>query len=396
MIQGTATPSFKVEIGRLRFSTTINGYELIAPGESFPNPIKQMYTVFTYQPADQRVPWVALWYQDGNLQNVDASSWESSPPGIGIASWARDPVQWQAGDYEVQIFIGTAWKATGRFSLSGEPPTFTATASATATPTGTATHTPVPTATATRTPTASPLPSATVTATPPAATIDVFFTSTRPSASRAAPFNEAVQRQIAGSINPIDGALSAYFAGPTAQEQAGGLIGVYNGFTGYRRTELKDGILGVYLGGNCESNGTPYTIAQPLIQTLKQMPGVQTVKIFDEYDHTRDPLGAADSWPACLDATFTSTWTPRPVVTSTPTAPTATPAPTRTPVPTATPSASATASASATVPSATSTSSPLQPAPSLTPTPLPARQTPPASSIIDSILMFLRQLFGGR
>jgi len=415
MIQGTATPAFKVEIGRLRFSTTIDRYELIAPGESFRNPIKQMYTVFTYQPADQRVPWIALWYQDGDLQNVDATSWESSPPGIGVAGWARDPVQWQAGQYDVQIFVGTSWKATGTFSLAGEPPTVTATPSATGTPAATATGTPAPSATATWTATASPVPSATITATPPPVTLDLFFTSTRPSASRAAPFSEAVKRQISGSINPIDGALSAYFMGPTAEEQASGLIGVYNGFTGYRRAELQDGILNVYLGGNCRSNGTPYTIAEPLIQTLKQMPGVQSVKIFDEYDHTRAPSGPVDSWPACLDVTFTSTWTPRPTSTSTPTAsavptdqdtatpkPTATAAPTAaltptmTRVPTASPSSSPTASPTAPLPSPTPAASSTQSAPSFTPTSLPGETAPASPSIIDSILVFLRQLFGGR
>ena len=410
MIQGTATPTFKVEIGRLRFSTTINGYELIAPGESFPNPIKQMYTVFTYQPADQQVPWIALWYQNGDLQNVDATSWESSPPGIGVASWARNPVEWEAGDYEVQVFIGTAWKATGGFALTGAPPTLTATASTTPTPQATATWTAVPSTTATRTATASPMPPATITQTPPPITIDVYFTSTRPSASRAAPFSEAVKRQIPGSINPIDGALGAYFMGPTAQEQASGLIGVYNGFTGYRRAELENGVLDVYLGGNCQSNGTSYTIAQPLTQMLKQMPGVQAVKIYDEYDHTRNPLGVADSWPVCLDVTFTSTWTPRPTVTSTPTAspvptdqdtptataaPTATPTRSPTPIPTASPSPSPTASATETLPSAPSASAPPQPALTLTPTSLPAEQAPSSPSIIDSILMFLRQLFGG-
>ena len=50
-------------------------------------------------------------------------------------------------------------------------------------------------------------------------------------------------------------------------------------------------MVGVYLGGNCQPNGTPYSIAQPLIDTVKQFPGVERVKIYDEYDHTRGPSG---------------------------------------------------------------------------------------------------------
>ena len=92
-----------------------------------------MYAVFTYQPSDQGVAWTALWYQNSELKYVDTSSWTSSPPGIGVANWARDAVEWEPGEYDVQIFVGTAWKATGSFSLTGEPPTFTPEATATGT-----------------------------------------------------------------------------------------------------------------------------------------------------------------------------------------------------------------------------------------------------------------------
>ena len=401
MIQGTETPSYDVEMGRLRFSTTISGYELIAPGEAFANPIKQMYAVFTYQPADQQLVWTALWYQDSELKYVDTSSWSNSPPGIGVANWARDPVAWLAGDYEVQIFVGAVWKASGRFSLSGEPPTFTPTASATGTPKASATPFPSATPSGTPLPTASPVSSPTATQTPPPVAVKVFFTNTQLSGEHTPPFDEAVTREVSGSGSPINGALAEYFSGPTADEEARGLTGVFNGFTGYRRAELADGILSVYLEGNCGSNGTAYNIAQPLIATLKQFSGVLYVKIYDEYDHTRDALGNADSWPTCLDVVFTSTSTPRPTTTSTATAslvptdqapPTHTETPTSTstplPSPTRTPTASPTSSPTA---SATNT-----PRPTAAPTAVPATPSTPAPSIIDSIFTFFRQLFGGQ
>jgi len=433
LIQGTETPAAEVEVGRLRFSTTINGFTLIAPAESFPNPIKQMYAVFAYQPSDRAVAWTALWYQNRDLKYVDTTSWTSSPPGIGIAQWTRETVEWEPGEYEVQIFVGTAWRATSSFSLTGEPPTFTPEATATGTARATATRTLTATPTGTPSPIASPVPSPTATQTPLPVKVSVSFTNTQPSGGRTAPFNEAVARQVSGSASPIDGVLSEYFNGPDAAEKARGLIGLYNGFTGYRRTELVNGIVGIYLEGNCQPNGASYTIAQPLIDTMKQFPGVRFVKIYDEYDHTRDPLGNADSWPVCLDVVFTSTATARPTMTSTATAsaiptdvriptrtaapsatstpvppptgtattspiPSATEAPTTTsapvPPPTATatssPAASATASATVTsLPTATPTTVTEAPAPTETPV-----QPPP--SIIDAIFTFFRQLFGGR
>jgi hypothetical protein len=428
MIQGTETPASDIEIGRLRFSTTINGYILIAPAESFPNPIKQMYAVFTYQPSDQGVAWTALWYQNRELKYVDASSWTKSPPGIGVANWARDAVEWEAGKYEVQIFVGTAWKATGSFSLTGEPPTFTPQATATATPRPTATQTLAATPTGTPAPTASPVPSPTVTRTPLPVTVSIFFTNTQPSGGRTPPFNEAVKREVSGSINPIDGALAEYFLGPNADEQARGLVGLYNGFTSARRAELVNGMLGVYLEGNCQPNGTSYGISQPLIDTLRQFPGVIYVKLYDEYDHTRDPLGNADSWPVCLDAVVKSTWTPKPTLKSA-TTPSAIPIDRRTPTATATstatyapvPSPTRTPAVSPTAAAAeisTATSTPVPPpteTPTATSTPVPsptalatATRRPPATptalaqtpasgapSILDSIFTFFKQLFGG-
>ena len=500
MIQGTMTPSFYVQFGRLRFSTEINNYTLIAPGEKFRNPIKQMYSVFTYQPLGVKVEWTALWYQNDELKYVDTTSWKEFPPGVAVATWQRPAPEWRAGEYEVQIFVGTEWKASGGFLLEGEPPTVTAsplpTATASLTPTATAsplppptrtlppsstpaststprpapTSTPVPsststhvptltlapkptttpapriaaTATATRTPaatatptaaptavptrtppptatststatrtprpTATPVPSSTPSKTPsrtpsrtptPSITptllpvsINVYFTNTRRSGTQNPPFDQAVSREIPGSANAISSALDAYFVGPTIEEQASGLVVVRNGFVSYRRMEFTNGVLSVYLAGNCQPTGTGYSLAQPLIATLKQFPGVLHVKLYDAYDHTADASSTSDSRPDCLDVIFTSTATPLPTETPTSTpsktpvpspvptrtlVPTATqtPSPSPTPVPTRTPLPSATASPRPThtpLPTATYT-----PPPTNTPIPT-ATTTPPPSA----------------
>jgi len=65
------TPVFDVEVGRLRFSTEINNYQLVAPATSFQNPIKRMNAVFIYQPIGTKVEWIALWFQDGALKYID-------------------------------------------------------------------------------------------------------------------------------------------------------------------------------------------------------------------------------------------------------------------------------------------------------------------------------------
>ena len=485
MIQGTVTPAFDTQFGRLRFSTEINNYALVAPGETFHNPIKQMYSVFTYQPIGVKVEWTALWYQDRELKHVDTTSWKDFPSGVAVASWLRPAAEWEAGEYEVQVFVGTDWKVSGRFVLDGAPPTGTSSPAATTTPsftqtspasrtptitptatasprppptrtsppthtltprpvptstampsststarptvtrtamptasftaspvptrtpqptsTRTSTATPpptfTPTVTATRTPrpSATPVPSNTptktpsrtptrtttpsVTPTPPPLIVDIYFPNTRPSGTRNAPFEEAVQRKIPGSASAITAALDQYFIGPSVEEQSRGLAALRNGFVGHRRVEFVNGVLSVYLAGSCQPTGSGYTLARPLIATLKQFPGVLYVKIYDAYDHTADAFSAADSWPVCLDVIFTSTPTPLP--TSTPTA-TPSKTPTASPVPTATATALPSSTAVPTrTPLPTATASPLPtrtPLPTATLTPLPTRTALPKAT----------------
>ncbi len=49
--------------------------------------------------------------------------------------------------------------------------------------------------------------------------------------------------------------------------------------------------------------------------SLKQIPEVQFVKIYDQFGYTREPAARVDSIPACLDPSFTPSVTPLPTST---------------------------------------------------------------------------------
>jgi hypothetical protein len=54
--------------------------------------------------------------------------------------------------------------------------------------------------------------------------------------------------------------LDEYFKGPGAYEKTYyGYVGLYNGFTGYSRFELRDGVAHVYLSGACQAGASDYT-----------------------------------------------------------------------------------------------------------------------------------------
>jgi type VI secretion system secreted protein VgrG len=193
------------------------------------------------------------------------------------------------------------------FTPSRTPtPTFTFTP--TRTPTSTFTFTSTFTPTRTFTPTVTFTPSRTPTLiytalptdTPLYQKVTVYFVDSQRLAAGLIPPEVGVARYTASANDPLPFLLQEYFKGPRDAETRSGLIAIYNGFTGYSRLSIEDGVLRIYLKGACEFSPQGYSIAQALIANLKQFPQAQFVKIYDENGQTRSPSGRSDSAPACL------------------------------------------------------------------------------------------------
>jgi hypothetical protein len=224
-------------------------------------------------------------------------------------------------------------------ATASRTPTFTRTPTPTRTPTFTRTftHTPGPTATRTptftRTPTRTRLPSPT----PLYYRLNLYFASSRRLQLNAPPYEVFGVRYIRSSALGA-GLLDEYFKGPGATERFYyGYVALYDGFTGYSRIDISDGVARVYLTGACQRERDDFTIANLLNLNLKQVPGVNVVKLYDENGQTQFPDGASDSIPGCLDpnAAVSPTPTLTPGPTHTPGGP---PTPTSTPTFTPTPS----------------------------------------------------------
>ena len=187
-------------------------------------------------------------------------------------------------------------------------PTLTRTPTATRTPTftrtPTRTRTPTPTRTPTRTPTLTRTPTATrtrvPTATPQFRLIDLYLVNRFRYENNLLPFVVAGDRWARSNMLP-QAVLDEYFKGPGSTERFSfGWIALYNGFTGYSRLEIRDGVAHVFLEGTCTQDGRDFTIADLLLLNLKQFPEIQFVKIYDENGTTQNPAGTSDSIPACL------------------------------------------------------------------------------------------------
>lgn len=114
------------------------------------------------------------------------------------------------------------------------------------------------------------------------------------------PFVRPVDRVVAAGA-PEAAALDALFAGPTADEGAGGLRFVASGASGHTGLRIADGTAFVQLVGGCSSGGSTFTIADEITATLRQFSGVQDVKILDPNGGTEVPSEPGDSIPFCLE-----------------------------------------------------------------------------------------------
>ena len=145
--------------------------------------------------------------------------------------------------------------------------------------------------------------------------ISVYFTDNDRLIAGQLPYEVAVRRFVPTSKDRVRATLDEFFKGPSDVERNQGLAVISNGFTGYSKVQSTNGGVYVYLTGNCLSNGTLYNITRPLMATLKLIPGVQFVKIYDQFGYTREPAVRVDSIPACLDPSFTPSVTPLPTST---------------------------------------------------------------------------------
>ena len=163
-----------------------------------------------------------------------------------------------------------------------------------ATPTFTPTPTSSPTITPTPTRTSSPTPRPT--ATPLYVLLKVYFYQ------RTTLLEVFGKRWEATSLNLPQAILNEYFKGPGYTEKyTYGWIAPTNGATGFSKIDVTDGIARVYLTGQCNSQGSTFTLAPLITDTLKQFSDIQYVKIYDQNGNTEQPDGPTNSIPACLE-----------------------------------------------------------------------------------------------
>lgn len=126
-IQTPVDPNNDALFSPVVFSTEINKDSVVINTiDTFTLPITKMYGGYSFDKMVTGVQWTAVWLREGEVICFETKPWDSGTGGSGYTDACNTqltPEQWQPGEWEVQIFVGQTWKASGRFTILGNEPT---------------------------------------------------------------------------------------------------------------------------------------------------------------------------------------------------------------------------------------------------------------------------------
>lgn len=193
------TPNPNAVFSGLQFSRRLTGeYLPVDPADTFANPIDELYGSFSYDSMAVGTQWTALWFRDGELVCYETIPWNGASGGYGYTECLISAEEWLPGDYEVQIYVGEEWKASGIFSISGAAPTSTYTPTLTPTLSPTVTLTP----TITLTPSVTVTPTKTLTPTQTVAPTQTRTSTLRPTSTRTLAPSATLTRTLTSTNTP--------------------------------------------------------------------------------------------------------------------------------------------------------------------------------------------------
>jgi len=144
-VQTPIGPDTSSVFSRVQFSDTLSKDGTVTEDmTSFPSTVSHIYGGYSFDGMALGVQWTAVWNLDGKPVHIETNAWKVAPGGYGYTDWDCTTGACVPGDYEVQIFVGSTWKSSGRFTIT----TSTSAENGTGTPTPTLTPlAPFPTAT---------------------------------------------------------------------------------------------------------------------------------------------------------------------------------------------------------------------------------------------------------
>ena len=154
-VQPPIGPDTNASFSSVKFSDKLSKDGIVADDlKTFPTSVAHIYGGYSFDGMALGVQWTAGWLLAGKPVHIETNAWKvPASGGYGYTDWDCSTGACVPGDYEVQIFVGSTWKSSGRFTITGaDAVSLTGTVTPTLTPTPTLLRT-QPRATSTPTPT---------------------------------------------------------------------------------------------------------------------------------------------------------------------------------------------------------------------------------------------------
>ena len=118
LFRETVTPRPEAAFSSIEMSRRLDILNrAIGPAIDFENPIDILYGAFTYNFLDDGVRWTAIWYLNSQIVCSETKPWDGGTGGYGYTE-CRPENGWLPGEYEIQMFLGTKWIVSSRFSVA--------------------------------------------------------------------------------------------------------------------------------------------------------------------------------------------------------------------------------------------------------------------------------------
>ena len=119
-IQTPVGPDANAVFSALNFASKLSDDGVVTDNETtFPQNVQHLYGGFSFDSMALGVQWTSVWLLNGKPVHIESKVWKTSSGGYGYTDWDCSTGECVPGEYEVQIFVGSSWKTSGTFTISG-------------------------------------------------------------------------------------------------------------------------------------------------------------------------------------------------------------------------------------------------------------------------------------
>lgn len=120
-VPGAVTPGPDAAFVEITFAHGVSEKEPVQPATVFPEGIACVYAFFTFEGMSPGVAWTFAWYRDGTEIWSQTGPWQHGPQGTIWVFYCPGGDGYQAGEYEVRLYIGEELQRVSPFRVEAAP-----------------------------------------------------------------------------------------------------------------------------------------------------------------------------------------------------------------------------------------------------------------------------------